>query len=106
MLITPAIPSASYLAEGFVMTSTLSTMFAGNCLKPLLPLKLTKPDGFPSINILTLAEPLNLTFPSGSTAIEGRFRRISEALPPAFARSFPTLNILLSRDNCITVFSP
>ena len=103
---TPAIPSASYLAEGLVITSTRSTRFAGSCRSPLLPLKLTSPEGLPSIRIRTLAEPLKLTFPSGSTATEGRFIRMSEALPPAFARSLPTLNIRLSRESSINVFSP
>ncbi|MBB6003738.1 hypothetical protein HNP25_002397 [Arcicella rosea] len=48
---------------------------------PASPLKLTKPEGFPSIKILTLSLPRNFTPPM--------LLRISDAEPPAFDKSFP-----------------
>ena len=59
----PAVPSASYLAEGEVITSTLSIASAGNWRKALVPSKPTKEEGFPSIKIRTFSFPLKLTFP-------------------------------------------
>ena len=49
----PAVPEASYLAEGDVITSTFSIDSAGSCLKPWGPEIPTKPDGLPFIKILT-----------------------------------------------------
>ena len=75
----PAVPSASYLAEGEVTTSTLSMASAGNCLSASVPLKPTSAEGFPSISILTFSLPLRLTFPSTSTSTEGTLSKTSEA---------------------------
>ena len=73
----PDCPSASYLADGLVITSTRSIMLACSCLSPAPPLKETIPDGFPSIKILTLLLPLNFIAPSGSTVTEGIFIKMS-----------------------------
>ncbi len=93
----PAVPSASYLAEGDVITSTRSIASAGNWRRASVPLKPTKAEGFPSINILTFSFPLKLTFPSTSTSTEGTLSKTSEAEPPLTVMSFPTLYILLSK---------
>ena len=50
----PAVPSASYLADGEVTTSTFSIDSAGKDLSPWGPDMPTKPEGLPFINILTL----------------------------------------------------
>ena len=50
----PAVPSALYLAEGEVITSTFSTLSDGNCFSASLLLIPTNPDGLPLIRILTL----------------------------------------------------
>ena len=55
--------------------------------------------GFPSIKILTLWDPLKLTFPSISKSIEGIFSKISSAVPPLLLKSLPTLKTRLSNFN-------
>ena len=54
ILIIPAVPSALYLADGDVITSTFSTLSEGNCFNASLVLIPTNPEGFPFIKILTL----------------------------------------------------
>jgi hypothetical protein len=46
ILIIPAVPSALYLADGEVITSTFSTLSDGNCLSASLLLIPTKPEVF------------------------------------------------------------
>ena len=76
----PAPPSASYRADGFVMTSTLSKASAGIVFKALAILMLFA--GFPSIKILTFSLPRRLTLPSASTVTEGTLSKTSLAVPP------------------------
>ena len=78
----PAVPSASYLADGDVTTSTCWIDSDGIDLRPSGPDNPTRPDGFPFINILTLLLPLNDIFPSISTSRDGMFAKTSLTLPP------------------------
>ena len=87
----PAVPSESYLAEGEVITSTLSIASEGNCFNASAPLKPTKAEGLPSIKIRTFSLPLKLTVPSGSTSTEGTLSKTSDAVPPFTVISLPTL---------------
>ncbi len=96
----PAIPSASYFADGLVTTSTLSIILAGILFKPPV-----KPEGRPSIKMRTFSEPRKATFPSISTVTEGTLFKISSAEPPVFAKSFPTLKTFLSKVKTTLLFS-
>ncbi len=96
MLSIPEDPSALYLEDGLVIISTLSISLPCSCLNAFGPSKPIILAGFPSINILTLCDPLKLIFPSISKSIEGIFSRISSAVPPLLLRSLPTLKTLLS----------
>ena len=87
----PAVPSAEYLADGDVTTSTFSMDSEGSDLKPWGPDRPTRPDGFPLIRILTLLFPLSEILPSKSTSIEGILARTSDTLPPLTVISCPTL---------------
>ena len=87
----PPVPSDSYLADGDVITSTLSIDSAGICWSPWGPLSPTRPDGFPLIKILTLSLPLSATFPSISTETDGTLSNTSATLPPLTVISLPTL---------------
>ena len=78
----PAVPSASYLADGEVMISTFSTLSDGNCFSASLLLIPTNPEGLPLISIVTLWFPLSETFPSTSTATDGRLSKTSLTLLP------------------------
>ena len=96
ILIMPPTPSGSYFADGFVMTSTFSTI-------PTLILSTTPrlfepviPERFPSIKIVTFASPAIETSPSIFTSRVGTFLRRSNPVPPAAVRFFPTLKICLS----------
>ena len=61
IFIIPPLPSASYLAEGEVITSTFSIASAGNSLinDEFTPTNL---EGFPFIRILAASLPLNKYF--------------------------------------------
>ena len=73
MLIIPDMPSGSYFADGFVITSMVSIELAGMVSNtPERPDPVIE-DGRPSINIVTFALPLKLTFPSISIVIDGTF---------------------------------
>ena len=63
----PAVPEASYLAEGEVITSTRSIDSAGNWRNASEEFNPTKPEGFPLINIVTFSFTLRDTLPSTST---------------------------------------
>ena len=76
----PAMPSGSYLAEGFVIISICSIVFAGICCRASLP---SSTLGRPSIKTVKLELPRKLTFPSISTLTEGVFSKASIAEPPA-----------------------
>ena len=76
----PALPSASYRAEGFVITSTLSSASA-EIVRSASAI-FTAFEGFPSIRIFTLSFPRRLTFPSPSTVTEGTLSSTSLADPP------------------------
>ena len=87
----PAVPSASYLADGEVITSTRSIASAGSWLKTSVLPNPAMAEGFPLIRILTLSLPLRLIPPSISTEIEGTLFKASLTVPPAVVRSFPIL---------------
>ncbi len=87
----PPPPSASYRADGFVITSTFSTASAGNSFKASAILIPAKPDGLPSIKIRTFSFPLKATVPSASTVTEGTLSKTSLTVPPFTIMSLPTL---------------
>ena len=95
IFIIPPLPSASYLAEGEVITSTFSIASAGNSLikDEFTPTNL---DGLPFIRILAASLPLNRIFPSISVETDGILSRTSVPVPPRTVRSFPTVYIFLS----------
>ena len=90
IFIIPPLPSASYLAEGEVITSTFSIASAGNCLinVELIPTNL---EGFPLIKILAASFPLKRIFPSKSVETDGILSKTSFAVPPLTERSLPTV---------------
>ena len=92
----PAVPSASYLAEGEVITSTRAIDSAGSCRKASVELRPTSPEGFPLIKIRTSSFPRKETLPSTSTETEGTLSSTSLTVPPLTVKSFPTLYIFLS----------
>ena len=102
----PAVPEASYRAEGEVTTSTFSIDSAGSCRKAAGPESPTKPEGFPFIRILTLSFPLSEIFPSTSTDTAGMLSITSVTLPPRTVMSLPTLYTLLSSLISTSVRSP
>ncbi len=63
-LIIPAVPSGSYLADGFVTTSMLSIELAGICVRTSELLMPASPDGLPSIKKVTFVFPRKATVPS------------------------------------------
>ncbi len=101
----PAVPSASYRADGEVITSTFSIDSAGNCLSASVEFSPTSPEGFPFIKIRTLSLPLSATFPSTSTDTEGTLSKTSLTVPPFTVKSLPTLYIFLSNLISTVVFS-
>ena len=105
MLSIPDDPSALYLEEGFVIISTLSISLPCNCLKAFGPSNPIILAGLPSTRILTLCDPLRLTFPSISRSIDGIFSKISSAVPPLLLKSLPTLKTLLSNLSSRLLFS-
>ncbi len=86
----PAVPSASYRADGFVITSTFSIASPGNCLSASVGIP-ESAAGFPLIKIRTDSLPLRLIFPSISTLTEGTLSRTSVTDPPLTVISLPTL---------------
>ena len=72
----PLTPSASYLAEGFVIISISWIAVAGINFKASVTFKFV---GLLSINNVKLEFPLKLTFPSMSTLMEGIFSNTSIA---------------------------
>ena len=88
----PAIPSGSYFAVGFVMTSTRSMELAGIAARNDVRAAPVMPEGRPSIRICTLPDPRNVMLPSMSTATLGTFASSSVAVAPLAVRSLPTLN--------------
>ncbi len=103
MLIIPEVPSASYFAEGLVMTSTLSIISAVMVPSALLS-SLANTDGFPLIKICTPPLPLNVTLPSIFTLTDGTLFSTSSALAPVELKSLPTLKTLLSNLNSVFDF--
>src|SRR5438045_583974 len=71
ILMIPAVPSASYLADGEVITSTCLIISAGICFNASETLRATMLDGLLLIRTLILELPRNWTFPSMSTATDG-----------------------------------
>ena len=71
----PAVPSASYLAEGDVITSTRSMASAGSWRNASVEPKPAIADGFPLIKIRTFSLPRKLMAPSTSTFTEVRYSR-------------------------------
>ena len=101
----PEVPSASYFAEGLVITSTFSIISAVMVPK-VLPCSLAMTEGFPLIKICTPWLPLRLICPSISTFTEGTLFNTSKALAPVVLRSLPTLKTLLSSLNSVLETSP
>ena len=95
IFIIPPLPSASYLAEGDVITSTFSMASAGNSFMndELIPTNL---DGFPFIRILAASLPLKSIFPSISVETDGILSSTSVPVPPLTVKSLPTVYIFLS----------
>ena len=89
----PAFPSASYFAEGLVITSICFTDDAGICFKTSLPFNVV---GLPSIRTTKSELPRKVTLPCGSTCTEGVFSRAVAELPPALFKSFSTFTTLRS----------
>src|SRR6185503_10286479 len=81
-------PEASYLADGLVMTSTLSMASAGIWSRERVV-------GRPSTKMVGEA-PRRLTLPSMSTLTEGTLRMTSCAVPPALTMFLSTLNTFFS----------
>ena len=102
----PAVPSASYLAEGLVITSTFSMASAGNCLRASVEPNPASAEGFPLMSILTFSLPLRLMAPSTSTFTDGTLFRASLTVAPLMVRSLPILYIFLSNLTSTVVRSP
>ena len=102
ILMIPPVPSASYFADGLVITSTFSILSEGIDSNPLLAVKT---EGFPLINIRTLEFPRKLTAPSISTLTDGTLFKISLTEPPFEIKSFPTLKTRLSNLYSVVDFS-
>ena len=92
----PPTPSGSYFADGFVITSTFSTILTWILSTTPRLFEPVSPERFPSIKMVTLASPAIDTSPSMSTSTVGTFLRRSNPVPPAAVRFLPTLNICLS----------
>ena len=105
MLIIPAVPSASYLSEGLVITSMRSIMSAVRVPRAL-PSLLASTEGLPLIKICTPATPRSRTCPSMVTFTDGTLLSTSRALAPALLRSCPTLNTRRSSLNSVCDRSP
>jgi len=84
ILMIPAPPSASNLAEAFVMISIFSTAAAGILSRASCG---SSTEGLPSIITVKFELPRRETFPSISTSTEGTFSRISTAVPPLAERN-------------------
>ena len=102
----PAVPSASYLADGLVITSTLSMASAGSCRNASVEPKPAKAEGRPLIRIRTFSFPLRLIAPSTSTLTDGTLFNASLTVAPLVVISFPMLYIFLSNLTSTVVFSP
>ncbi len=87
----PAVPSASYLADGLVITSTFSMASAGSCVRASVDPKPANADGLPLIRILTFSLPLKLMAPSTSTSTEGTLFKASVIVAPLLVKSLPIL---------------
>ena len=83
-------------ADGFVMTSTFSTMLTWILSTTPRLFEPVSPERFPSIKIVTLASPAIDTSPSIFTSTVGTFLKRSNPVPPAAVRFLPTLNTCLS----------
>ena len=87
----PAVPLASNLEEGLVITSILSIWSAGMLCSALAPSSIpSRAEGLPFIKNFTLELPLIETVPSVSTEIEGTFDSTSCRLPPLLIMSWFT----------------
>jgi hypothetical protein len=72
------LPSASYLADGLVITSTLATELPGLACSEAASVDA---DGLPLIYTFTSPLPRTVIWPSGETPTLGTVRRISSADP-------------------------
>src|SRR5450432_4231035 len=82
ILIIPADPSASYLAEGEVITSTVLIWSAGICLSASATLLAVMVEGLLLMSTLIFWLPRKDTFPSMSTDNIGTRLSTSVASPP------------------------
>ena len=92
----PVDPSGLNFAEGLVITSILSIVFAGICCNTSALFFPINGEGLPLIKIIISPEPLKLTLPSISTSTDGTFLRISLAEPDCAIISWAVLYTFLS----------
>ena len=106
ILMIPAEPSASYLAEGEVITSTVLIISAGICLNASAILDAIMVDGLLLIKTRTLVEPRSDGLPSKSTESIGTFFNTSVASPPLLEASFSALYTVRSTRSSIKARCP
>src|SRR5690606_13140851 len=78
-LMIPPLPSGSNWAVGLVIYSTSATSLAAIWVSIVAG---SRNDGFPLISTIIPVLPRILIFPLASTAAEGKFLTISNAVPP------------------------
>ena len=101
ILMIPADPSASYFADGDVITSTVLIISAGICFKASVILEAIIVDGLLLINTFTFVEPRKEGLPSKSTESIGTFFKTSVASPPLLEASFSALYTVRSTRSSI-----
>ena len=89
-------PSGSYLAPGFVMTSMSAMFEAGTLCRSDLISPPAMLEGLPSIIRLTFVFPRRLILSSGSTSTPGTWRNASIADPPVLREFCSTLKTRFS----------
>ena len=104
MLMMPPEPSASYLAEGEVMTSTVLIWSAGICFSASAMLLAEMVEGLLLMSTLMLLEPRRLTLPSRSTLSSGTRLSTSVASPPRVVWSFSALYTVRSTRSSMMAF--
>ena len=87
IFITPPEPSASYFADGFVITSILSISSADMDFNASAKLPDSSPEGRPLIKNLIFLLPRIETLPSISTSTMGTFDNISLKEEPLLVMS-------------------
>ena len=85
-------------ADGLVITSILSMVFAGICCNTAALFAPIRLDGLPFIRIRTFSDPRRLTFPSISTCSDGICCISSLAVPEVVIMSLPMLKVFRSME--------